>query len=96
MTAMVLLTANSMHTPQHNDLALDSQLVQVGLQTLDTMVQETGNEMLKSFQATCAELHQHTQRRCVEAAIMTNNADYSSLCITTQYRPEEKGHGDSI
>jgi hypothetical protein len=72
MTAMVLLAANTMHTPQHSNLALDSQLIEVGLQTLETMVQKTGNEMLKSFQATCAELHHHTQRRCVEAAMLAN------------------------
>lgn len=69
MTAMVILTANSMHTPQHNHLILDIQLIEAGLQVVDKMVQETGSEMLKSFEATCAELHQHTQRRCLEATI---------------------------
>lgn len=73
---MVILTANSMHTPQHNNLALDSQLIEVGLQTVDKMVQETGSEMLKSFQDTCAELHQHTQRRCIEVARVANNVGY--------------------
>lgn len=88
MTAMVLLTVNSMHRPQHNKLALDSQLIEVGLQTLETMVQETGSEMLKSFQATCAELHQHTKRRCNEEAIIANSVDYSSVFLDTHYGSE--------
>ncbi|EHK44580.1 hypothetical protein TRIATDRAFT_224048 [Trichoderma atroviride IMI 206040] len=92
MTAMVILTANSMHKPQHNNLALDSQLIEVGLQTVDQMVQETGNEMLKSFRATCAELHQHTQRRCVEAAIRANTVEYSSSFLATQNESEGSGH----
>lgn len=96
MTAMVLLTANSMHKLQHNNLALDSQLVEVGLQTIEKMAQETGSEVLKSFQATCAELHQHTQRRCVEATIMANNVDYSSLCLDTQYGSEENSNYDGV
>lgn len=96
MTAMVLLTANSMHRPQHNKLALDSQLIEVGLQTLEKMVQETGSEMLKSFQATCAELYQHTQRRCDEAAIIANNVDYSSVFLDTKYGSEENGQSDGV
>ncbi|PTB42725.1 hypothetical protein M441DRAFT_57394 [Trichoderma asperellum CBS 433.97] len=96
MTAMVLLTANSMHRPQHNKLALDSQLIEVGLQTLEKMVQETGSEMLKSFQATCAELYQHTQRRCDEAAIIANNVDYSSVFLDTNYGSEENGQSDGV
>ena len=62
MTAMVLLTANSMHRPKHSDLSLDSHLVEIGLQTIDKMVKETENETLQSFQATCTELHQRTQQ----------------------------------
>lgn len=75
MTAMVLLTANSMHRPKHSDLSLDSYLVEIGLQTIDKMVKETKNEMLQSFQATCTELHQRTQQRYTEANIMANNVD---------------------
>lgn len=63
MTAMVLLTANSMHRPKHGDMSLDNDLVEIGLQTIDKMVKETENEMLKSFQATCTELHQCKQQR---------------------------------
>jgi hypothetical protein len=79
MTAMVLLTANSMHRPRHNDLSLDNHLVEIGLQKIDKMAKETESEMLQSFQATCTELHQRTQQRCSEAAIMASNIDYSSF-----------------
>lgn len=46
MTAMVLLTANSMHKPNHDDLFLDSHIVKTGLQTIGIMVKETENEKL--------------------------------------------------
>jgi hypothetical protein len=63
MTAMVLLTANSMHRPKHSDSSLDSHLVEIGLQTVDTIMGDTKNETLQSFQATCSELHQYTQQK---------------------------------
>ncbi|KAH7120847.1 fungal-specific transcription factor domain-containing protein [Dendryphion nanum] len=78
MTAMVLLTANSMHRPKHGDLSLDNHLVEIGLRTINTMAKDTENEILQSFQATCTELHQRTQQRCAEAAIMASNADGTS------------------
>ncbi|KFX92710.1 hypothetical protein O988_07158 [Pseudogymnoascus sp. VKM F-3808] len=63
MTAMVLLTANSMFKPNHGDLSLDRYLVETGLQTVGTMMKETESERLQSFQTTCIELHQRTQER---------------------------------
>lgn len=81
MTAMVLLIANSMHRPKHSDLSLDSHLVEIGLQTVDSMVKETGSDMLRSFQATCTELHQRMQQRCAEAAVMANQVGSSSCFI---------------
>lgn len=75
MSAMLLLTANSMFKPKHGDLSLDSYLVDIGIQTIDRMAGETGDESLWSFQATCTELHQRTQLRCAEAAIVVTNAD---------------------
>lgn len=77
-------------------MSLDNRLVEVGLQTVEKMMQETGSELLRSFQTTCAELHQHTQRRCVEAAIMANNVDYSSLFLDTQYESWGNGHSDIV
>jgi hypothetical protein len=96
MTAMVLLTANSMHRPKHGDLFLDSHLVEIGLQTIDKMVKETENEWLQSFQATCTELHQHAQQRCAEAAIMANDADCSSCFVDIQHGVEEDRHHDDF
>jgi hypothetical protein len=96
MTAMVLLTANSMHRPKHGDLLLDSHLVEIGLQTIDKMVKETENEMLQSFQATCTELHQRTQQRCAEAAIMANNVDCSSCFVDIQHGVEGNSHHDDF
>jgi len=83
MTAMLLLTANSMHSPKHGDLFLDNHLVEIGLQTVDRMAKETGEGMLQSFQATCTELHQRAQQRCAEAAITANNVDWSSGFVDT-------------
>jgi len=96
MTAMVLLTANSMHKPTHGDLFLDNYLVEVGLQKIDKMVKETDNEMLRSFQATCTELHQHTQQRCAEAAIMANTADPSSYSVGIQHGIEGNSHHEDF
>ncbi|RMZ83010.1 hypothetical protein DV737_g1768, partial [Chaetothyriales sp. CBS 132003] len=47
MTAMMLLTANSMLKPQHDKFALDKQLVDAGMRLLDRMVEETGSEPLR-------------------------------------------------
>ncbi|OAL50018.1 hypothetical protein IQ07DRAFT_567597 [Pyrenochaeta sp. DS3sAY3a] len=75
MTAMLLLTANSLHRPEYRGLALDIHLVEIGLQTVDRFVKETGDGRLLSFQATCTELHQRAQQRRAEAAIVADNAD---------------------
>lgn len=63
MTAMMLLTANSMDDPQHDDMLSDKRLVEDGLQLLEQMVKETRSEALQSFQTTCTELHQYVQRK---------------------------------
>lgn len=96
MTAMVLLTANSMHKPKHDDLSLDSHLVEIGLRTIGIMVKKTENEKLQSFQATCTELHQRTQQRCAEAAIMANNVDRSSCFVDIQYGVEGNSQHDDF
>ncbi|KAH8799847.1 fungal-specific transcription factor domain-containing protein [Xylogone sp. PMI_703] len=92
MTAMLLLTANSMHRPEHSNVSLDSNLVETGLQTVDKMARETESEMLQSFQATCTELHQRTQQRCAEAAIMANSVNCSSYFVGMQYGIEGNSH----
>jgi hypothetical protein len=79
MTAMVLLVANSMQSPRHDDLPLDNHLVVVGLQTVDRIANETGNKAIQSFQRTCTELHQRTQQMCAEAAIVAAN---NLVCVT--------------
>jgi hypothetical protein len=95
MTAMVLLTVNSMYQPKHGDLSLDSHLVEIGLQKIGKMVKETAqNEMLQSFQATCTELHQRTQQRCAEATILANNIDCSSWFVDSQHEIEGNSHHD--
>ena len=79
MTAMVLLTANSMHRPRHGDLSLDRYLVESGLRTVDRLVKEIGNNgTLQSFRMTCTELHQRTQERCAEAAITVKTVGSST------------------
>lgn len=80
MTAMLLLTANSLHRPEHRDMVLDIHLVDIGLQTVDGFVKETGDERLLSFQATCTELHQRAQQRRAETVIMADNADVFLSC----------------
>jgi hypothetical protein len=92
ITAMVLLAANSMHRPKHGNLALDSHLVEIGLQTIDKMVKETRNKMLQSFQDTCTELHQRMQERCVEAIIRANNVNCSSRSEDILYGIEGNSH----
>ena len=96
MTAMVLLTANNMHRPTHGELFLDNYLVEVGLQKIGKMVKETENETLRSFQATCTELHQRTQQRCAEAAIMANNIDPSSYSVDIQHGIEGNSHHEDF
>ncbi|KFY17596.1 hypothetical protein V492_00538 [Pseudogymnoascus sp. VKM F-4246] len=96
MTAMVLLTANSLHKPNHNELFLDSHLVEAGLQTIGIMVKETENEKLQSFQATCIELHQRAQQRCAEAAIMANSVDRSPCFVDIQHGVEGNSHHDNF
>jgi hypothetical protein len=75
MSAMVILTANNMHKVKHDNLSLDSSLVEIGLQTINQVLVETENEKLQSFMTTCTELHQRTQQRCAEVLITNNNLD---------------------
>ena len=79
MTAMVLLTANSMRRPRHEKMAFDSQLVSSGLEMVQTMAAQTGNDGLQSFRDTCGELHQEAQRRSLIASSMeANKGDFLS------------------
>ena len=70
-----------MHDPKHDNLFLDNDLIENGLQLVDKMAKETGNDMLRSFQATCTELHQHMQRKCAEVGIVTSDREHSSHLI---------------
>lgn len=75
MSAMLLLTFNSMQRPQHDQLFLDNQLVDRGLQMLDKVAEETQSGIVRSFLKTCACLHQNAQRRRAEASVMANSLD---------------------
>ena len=75
MTAMILLTAYSMHKPGHDNSSLDKRLVDTGLQTLDRMVGATNIAMLRSTRAICVELHQRAQQMRGEAIMMAKERD---------------------
>lgn len=75
MTAMLLLTFNSLQRPQHDQLAVDNPLVDRGLQMLEQVAEETQSEIVRSFRKTCAGLHQDVQRRQAEASVLANSLD---------------------
>ncbi|KAK6365530.1 hypothetical protein LTS17_011249 [Exophiala oligosperma] len=52
-----------MHDPQHDMASLDSQLVDIALGMLASIVDETNYTNLRSFHNTCAELHRNTQQK---------------------------------
>jgi len=78
MTAMLLLTFNSMQRPQHDQLLLDDRLVDRGLQMLDRIMEEIQSEIVHSFCKTCTELHQNAQQRRAEARVMANSLNLSA------------------
>ncbi|KAH7122740.1 fungal-specific transcription factor domain-containing protein [Dendryphion nanum] len=73
MTAILLLTFNSMQRPQHDLLSLDNELVDKGLQMLDRVEEETQSEIVRSFRKTCTGLHRDAQQRRAEASVMANS-----------------------
>ncbi|KAF2715925.1 hypothetical protein K431DRAFT_316901 [Polychaeton citri CBS 116435] len=75
ITAMVLLTASSMHRLRLDNFSLDEQLVSEGLQVLDGIAQETQSDELRSFHETCAALHRKVQQKRSEAISMANTQD---------------------
>jgi hypothetical protein len=79
MTAMLLLTFNSMQRPQHDQVSFDNQLVDRGLQMLDQVAEETQSEIVRSFRKTCAELHRDAQRKGAEASVMENTLNTLNL-----------------
>jgi hypothetical protein len=96
MSAMILLTANAMQNPQGDSSSLDKQLVDVGLQTLDKMIEETNSEFLRSFQTTCAELHQHSQRMRGQAIMKANRGHSFSHLPDTWSDSERPEHSDGF
>lgn len=63
MTAMLLVTANNMRRPWHENMFSDTQLLNSGLQVVGKMVEDTGHEGLRSFRDACIELDQEAHRR---------------------------------
>jgi hypothetical protein len=96
MTAMMLLTANSMHKPQHDNSSLDKQLVDAGLQSLDRIVEETKSEVMQSFQETCTELHRRAQQMRGQAIMMANERHFFSHLPDIQSESEIHGHRDGF
>jgi hypothetical protein len=82
MSAMMLLTANSMQNPQHDKLSLDNRLVEAGLQTIDKIVEETQSNVVRSFRDTFTKLDQDARRRRIEATAIANNAHLSTLFVS--------------
>jgi hypothetical protein len=78
MTAMLLLTFNSMQRPQHDQLSLDNELVDTGLQMLDQITEETQSEKVRSFRKICTGLHWDAQQRRAEASMIANSLDLST------------------
>jgi hypothetical protein len=78
MTAMLLLTFNSMQRPQHDQLSLDNELVDTGLQMLDQVAEETQSEIVRSFRKTLTGLHRDAQQRRSETSVLANSLDLST------------------
>lgn len=78
MTAMLLLTANNMCRPWHENLSSDSQLFNSGLQNVSKMVQDTNHEGLRFFRDACIELDQEAHRRSSRAvnSMGANNLEF--------------------
>jgi hypothetical protein len=96
MTAMMLLTANIMHRPQHENSAFDSQLVNTGVRTLDKMVEETGSEALQQFRDTCTELDQAAQLRRDPASMTAFNRNLSIQFLHIHGEVEENGRTQCV
>jgi len=77
MTAMLLLTFNNMHRPQHDQLSLDNELVDTGLQMLGQVAEDTQSEIVRSFRKTCTGLHRDAQQRRAEASVNAKSLDPS-------------------
>ncbi|KAF2648394.1 hypothetical protein K491DRAFT_642581 [Lophiostoma macrostomum CBS 122681] len=75
MTAILLLTFNNMQEPKHDQLSLDYQLVERGLQMLDRVGEENQSEVVRSFHKTCAWLHRDAQRKRSGDTVMESSVD---------------------
>ncbi|KAF2645213.1 hypothetical protein P280DRAFT_486464 [Massarina eburnea CBS 473.64] len=75
MPAMLLLTFNNMHMPQHDQLSLDNQSVETGLKMLNQVAGETQSEIVRSFHKTCAGLYRDAQRKHAETIVIVNSLD---------------------
>lgn len=75
MTAMMLLITNTLHRPDNDFYPFDSQLVDVGMKSVDSMLDESGHEAFKHFRATFAELRQDAWRRRTAAMTVLDRPD---------------------
>ena len=76
MTAMMLLIANTMHRPDHSHYLLDSQLIDVGMKTVDRMADGSRNDALEAFRVTFVELRRDAWHRHRAAATIVNSSDF--------------------
>ena len=75
MTAMVLLTAHSIHRAGHTKVFFDKELVDAGLKVLDRIVEETKSDDLRSVRDTCIELQDKAQQRRRQDYMIANSRD---------------------
>lgn len=90
MTAMMLLTANTMHRPDHGYYSLDSQLIDVGMKTVDRMAEGSKSDALEAFKVTFVELRRDAWRRHRAAITMVNSSEFY-----TEFMIGERGFGTS-
>ena len=68
IAAMLLLTFNSMQRPQQDQLSLDNQLVDRGLQVLDQIAEETQGEIVRVYNPSSGRSRHLTDFRTVVQA----------------------------
>lgn len=81
MTAIMLLTANTMHRPDHGYYSSDSHIIDVGMKTVDLIADGSGNDTIKAFRATLVELRHDAWRRHKAATVMVDGPKFRTKLI---------------
>jgi hypothetical protein len=78
MTGLIALIANTMHRPDHGLYTLDNQLIEIGMNAVDSIAVDPKVETMNTFRTVSKELFRDARQRHGVAIGATESTEFGT------------------